>query len=95
MQTTIFGVGLIFSWIPKPACCASEKPQVQLKGRGGKAWLRGRKDRTTRSQIHINLDHIQIALHLQNYFVHISAGTVYCHWQVYFFFFPIMEATII
>lgn len=66
-------VGLIFSWVPKPACCASGKPRAQPKGRSGKAWWRKmRKGRTTRCQTDSGSDHTQVSICFQNYFVHIS-----------------------
>lgn len=36
MQPSNFSVGLSFSWVPRPVCCASGKPQAEPKGRAEK-----------------------------------------------------------
>lgn len=36
MQPSNYSVGLSFSWVPRPVCCASGKPQAEPKGRAEK-----------------------------------------------------------
>lgn len=94
-QPTNILVGLILSWVPKPASCALGKPQAQPKGRSGKAWWRKmRKGRTTRCQINSGSDHTQVTIYLQNYFVHISlqvqpSSAITFIFFLFFFFFPL------